>query len=105
MSKPRLHWWVPVMAGLLLLHVIVSLRVPAGYGLAAFGNLLQTALLAVTTAIAIMKIGAARAHARLFWLAMAMGMGLWLAATSMWTWLEVIRRAPVPEPFIGDVLF
>jgi signal transduction histidine kinase len=105
MTKSRIHWWVPIMAGLLVTHVVVSLRAPAGFGLAAFGNLLQTALLGIATAIAVMNMGVARAHARLFWLAIALGLGLWLAATFMWTWLEVVRRAPVPEPFLGDVVF
>jgi signal transduction histidine kinase len=104
MVSPRKRAWV-LIAAVLAVHLVVSLGLGRGYAPAAFGNGLQSLLLGVWLAITLLNIRSTEGHARLFWVSMAFGACLWLFATVMWMWLEVIVRQPVPVPFTGDVLF
>src|SRR5512146_2046173 len=89
----------------LLGYAAAALLMKPGYGLAVVGNIVQSALLFAFFPLTVANAVRARSNARLFWVSMALGSGLWLAATLMWTWFEVVLRKPVPIPFVGDVLF
>ena len=40
-----------------------------------------------------------------FWMLLALGCSLWLAGQSIWTYIEVYQHQPIPDPFIGDIVF
>lgn len=89
---------------LVLGFAIVSLSVPAGFGLLAFGDLAQFSLLFVAFILMTANAVSSRGQIRLFWGLMASGCFLWSANLSLWTLYEVFLRRPLPEPFVGDVI-
>ncbi len=91
-----------VVAGAALASLLLP---PRGYAAACFGNVLQSLLLAFLVLLLLWCARSAAGRVRWFWSAMAVGAGTWLAATLLWTWFEVVVRRPVPEPFLGDVIF
>lgn len=101
----RVHWWVPVSSVVVAGYALVAMLLPPGHALAAFGNTVQSALLLLLFLLNLLNATRSSGNARYFWGSMALGTGLWLTATLMWTWFEVVIRKPVPIPFIGDVLF
>lgn len=101
----RSHWCVFASTICVGGCAAAALLMQPGYWLAAVGNIVQSVLLLVFLVLAVLNAVRTRGNARLFWASMALGAGLWLAATLMWTWYEVFARKIVPIPFIGDVLF
>jgi signal transduction histidine kinase len=100
----RRKWWIGCLIGLVLAYAVVSVTVPAGFGLLAFGDITQFLLL--FTAFVLMAASAVsnRGQVRLFWSLMASGCLLWSASLALWTLYEVVLRRAIPEPFIGDVI-
>ena len=85
-------------------HVIVSLLVPRGKGLTAFGDLTQFALLLCATLAILANVKTSYKRAQLFWSLMAAGCGMWLCTHLAWTYFEVYLRQDSPNPFVGDVV-
>ena len=89
---------------LVLGFAIVSVSVPAGFGLLAFGDIAQFSLLFVAFILMTANAVSSRGQIRLFWGLMAAGCFLWSANLSLWTLYEVFLRRSLPEPFVGDVI-
>jgi len=85
-------------------HVLVSLLAPRSFGLTAFGDLTQCALLLCATLTIVWNIGASNKKTQFFWALMALGCGMWLCSQVLWTYFEVYLRLEVPNPFVGDVI-
>lgn len=85
-------------------HVLLSLLAPRGFPLTAFGDILQNVVLLFATVAFVSNIKTASPKARLFWILMALGLGMWLASQVMWTYVEVYLRHEAPNPFVGDVI-
>ncbi len=100
----RRKWWIGGLSSLVLAFGIVSLSVPAGFGLLAFGDIAQFLLLFAAFVLMTANAASSRGQIRLFWGLMAAGCLLWSANLSLWTVYEVILRRSLPEPFIGDVI-
>jgi len=92
------------IGALVCVHVVLSLVVPRSFGLMAFGDILQTLILAAATSVFLVKLRMAAPRSRLFWALMSLGFIMWLASQIMWTYLEVCLRQEVPNPFVGDVI-
>jgi diguanylate cyclase (GGDEF)-like protein len=84
-------------------HIAVSLLAPRSFGLTAFGDLTQTALLLFGTVSILWNLKTSDKKAQLFWALMALGSGTWLCTQVLWTYFEVYARQEVPDPFVGDV--
>jgi diguanylate cyclase (GGDEF)-like protein len=84
--------------------MIVSLLLPHGVALTAFGDLTQCALLLCATLSIGSNIKTNCKKARLFWTLLAAGCALWFLAQALWTYFEVYLRRETPNPFIGDVI-
>ena len=41
---------------------------------------------------------------RLFWTLMTVGIFFWLTYQLLWTYIEVVLRQEVPQPFVGDIV-
>jgi diguanylate cyclase (GGDEF)-like protein len=85
-------------------HILVSLLVPRGSGLTAFGDLAQCALLSLGTLSLLSNVAAHGKKNQGFWALMGVGCGMWLVAQVMWTYFEVFLRQETPNPFVGDVV-
>ncbi len=85
-------------------HVLLSLLATRGFPLTAFGDILQNVVLFFATVAFASNIKTASPKARLFWILMALGLGMWLASQVMWTYIEVYLRHEAPNPFVGDVI-
>lgn len=83
---------------------MLSLFVPRGFALTAVGDILQNVALLCATFAVLPNVRTATPKARLFWALMGLGLGMWLSAQVMWTYIEVYLRHEVPNPFVGDVI-
>jgi len=86
------------------LSAIVSFTVPHGYVLTAFGDFIQCLLLVAVLFCILANLRAADRRAKLFWMLVSLGCGLWLCAQVLWTYFEVFLHLEVPNPFVGDVI-
>jgi nitrogen-specific signal transduction histidine kinase len=106
LEKHAKVWWGTLIA-LVLAQVAASVLMPIGDALTITSDLIQGTLLLVATAAFLPKILAARSstlHIQLFWLLITLGMFLWLVYQGMWNYFEVLKRADVPNPFLGDIV-
>lgn len=92
------------MCAVVCVHVALSLLVPRGFALTAFGDILQNLILLCATIAILSNIKRAAPKARLFWALLGLGLGMWLVSQVMWTYLEVYVRHEAPNPFVGDVI-
>lgn len=104
MKIPRMHWWTWFSALLVLVYAVLALFLPSSYSLATFGNIAQECLLLILCALCLRNALRGQGNTRLFWLSILLGTSFWLAATTMWSWYEVVLRRETPDPFAGDVL-
>lgn len=92
------------MCAVVCVHVLISLLVPRSFGLTAFGDLVQCVLLVCATVVIGWNVRNSDSKARLFWVLMTLGCGMWLCSQILWTYFEVYLRQEVPNPFVGDVI-
>jgi diguanylate cyclase (GGDEF)-like protein len=93
-----------IVCAVVCVHLIVSLLVPRGTRLTAFGDLTQSALLLWATFSILSNVRTSYKKAQLFWALVATGCGMWLCTQVLWTYFEVFLRQEVPNPFVGDVV-
>ena len=92
------------MCAVVCVHVLVSLLAPRSFGLTAFGDLTQCALLFCATLAIAWNLGTGNKKTQFFWALMTLGCGMWLCSQLLWTYFEVYLRQEVPNPFVGDVV-
>src|SRR5579863_3666234 len=93
-----------IVCAVVCVHVALSLLVPRGFALTAFGDILQNLILLCATVAVLSNVRNASPKARLFWALLGLGLGTWLVSQVMWTYLEVYVRHEAPNPFVGDVI-
>lgn len=98
------QWRIAGIVGITLIYASVSLSMPAGFGLLAFGDIVQFSLLFLAFLLMVANAVSTRGQVRLFWGLMALGCLLWSTNLGLWTLYEVILRRTLPDPFIGDVV-
>jgi diguanylate cyclase (GGDEF)-like protein len=96
--------WIAAVCALMCVHGLISILAPRGFGLAAFGDILQNVILAGATLAALLNIQKTAAKAKVFWMLITLGLAMWLASQLMWTYVEVLQRHATPNPFFGDVI-
>jgi diguanylate cyclase (GGDEF)-like protein len=85
-------------------HILVSVLVPRGFALTAFGDIVQCFLLLCGTVAVLVNVKPASRKVSVFWSLMGVGLGMWFGAQVLWTYFEVFLRQEVPNPFVGDVI-
>src|SRR5258708_5334585 len=75
-----------------------------GFGLAAFSDFMPCSLLLFATLACFLNVQKTTQRARLFWWLMGVGLGSWLIYRMLWTYIEIVQRQPVPDPFTGDAI-
>src|SRR5713101_7365007 len=96
--------WIGSLSCLVLAYAIVSLSVPAGFALLAFGDVAQFLLLFLAFLLMVVNAVSNRGQIRLFWGLMAAGCLLWSTNLVLWTLYEVVLRRTIPDPFVGDLI-
>jgi diguanylate cyclase (GGDEF)-like protein len=96
--------WTAIVCAVVCAHILLSLLVPRGFALTAFGDILQNLVLLCATVAFFANVKTASPKARLFWVLMGLGLGMWLVSQLMWTYIEVFLRHEAPNPFVGDVI-
>ncbi len=98
--------WKAGAGAILLAYLVVGTLVPPGFVRGVFGNIVPLCLIVLGAATMFATAQRNRGLARIFWLLMGSSFVLWFLNTVGWTWIEVVARKPLPEPFFGDtVLF
>jgi diguanylate cyclase (GGDEF)-like protein len=96
--------WVIGICTLVCVHVVLSLLVPRGFFLTAFGDIFQNIVLFAALIAFARNIRTTSSRPRLFWVLMSLGLGAWLLSQVLWTYFEVFLRQEAPNPFVGDVI-
>jgi signal transduction histidine kinase len=104
MNLLRLHRWYVAAAGITLAFAAVSLIMPRGPSLIAFGDIAFLLLMLGGGAVMLAKSAAATRLERRFWALMALGFFLWCFNQASWTYREVLLHAGIPVPFFADVV-
>lgn len=103
-SKSGRNWAIGIGA-LACAHAIVTLSVPRGFALTAFGDILQSTILLAAAAFACWaSLQTTSPRARIFWGLMGLGLGMWCLMQLLWAYVEVYQRHEAPNPFFGDVV-
>ncbi|HKD02061.1 MAG TPA: ATP-binding protein [Terriglobales bacterium] len=100
----RRHWWSFSTAAIALLYATVSLTLPRGHAVIAFGDVAILLLIAAGTAVLARNAVVTHGQVRLFWALIAIACLLWTACQALWTYYEVGLRRDLPDPFVGDVI-
>jgi signal transduction histidine kinase len=102
----RRHWWLLFTAGLIVAYGAVSVAVRPSFALTAFGDVVALVLLGAGALVMLANAIRTKGDLRAFWSLLTTGFILWIMNQMGWTWVEVIKRYPLPDPFFGDtVLF
>jgi len=101
----RVLWWSALLAsGAVLVSVLAAIFLPQGFALAAFGDSLQLALIALTTILSFQNFLRTQSRARAFWGLICAGSAIWTGSTFIWSYCEVWLKQPVPDVPVVDVL-
>lgn len=93
--------WLLFLGG----YAVVSVSMRPGHNQTAFGDVAQCVVLLFANTGLLLNTGSADWRRNGFWMLLALGTGLWLGGQLLWTYLEVVKQQPVPNPFLGDVIF
>lgn len=104
MSAFQRHRWFVAAAAITFAFAAVCLLAHKGPALTAFADLMDLVLMLVAAAVTLVNAIKHPRTERSFWLLMSLGFGLWVSNTIAWTWIEVIRRRSIPDPFFFDVV-
>jgi hypothetical protein len=75
-----------------------------GFALNVFSDVTQCILLLSATAALLPNIARNQGRTRLFWGLMTLGIVFWLLYQLLWSYIEVVLRQDVPDPFVGDIV-
>jgi signal transduction histidine kinase len=104
----RFKNWAVVLVCLLGVQTVVSLASFflhwQGFALAAFSDFMQCALLLFASLACVLNVLKTNHRARVFWSLMGLGLVSWLAYRIIWTYIEVVQRRDLPDPFTADAI-
>src|SRR5579871_2298993 len=93
----------PGFISLVMVTVAITCFARRGYPLTVFGDVFGLVLLLLTTAVTL-RNALTQQRARAFWALLSAGCFMWAINQWGWTWIEVIQRRELPDPFVGDVI-
>ena len=96
--------WILAAACLVFAQGCASLLIAPGFALNVFSDVTQCILLLSGTAALLPNIKKNHGRVRLFWTLMTLGIFFWLTYQLLWTYIEVVLRQEVPQPFVGDIV-
>ena len=96
--------WILAAGCLVFAQVCASLLITPGFALTVFSDFTQCVLLLSGAASLLENIALNRGRTRLFWGLMTLGVAFWLSYQLLWSYIEVVLRRDVPNPFVGDIV-
>lgn len=93
--------WIVVVGG----YAAVSLLLPGGPHLTAFGDITQSLVPLFANAGLLLNAASPQWRRNAFWMLLALGCTLWMVGQLQWTYIEVYLHQSVPNPFVGDIIF
>jgi signal transduction histidine kinase len=100
----RSKLWILAAGCFVFAQVCASILIPPGFALTIFSDVTQCILLLSGTAALLPNIAHNHGRTRLFWVLMTLGIAFWLSYQLMWSYIEVVLRKEVPQPFVGDIV-
>ena len=100
----RSKLWILAAGGLVFAQACASVLMTPGFALTVFSDVTQCILLLSATAALLPNIARNQGRTRLFWILMTVGIVFWLSYQFLWSYIEVVLRQEVPEPFVGDIV-
>jgi signal transduction histidine kinase len=100
----RVHLWSILVIGSLAGLAMAVPILHRSFGLLAVSDIVQGLLLLSGTVVFVPRAIHAHGHVRLFWILMAVGVGLWFFYQLLWIYIEVICHQSVPDLFWGDIV-
>jgi signal transduction histidine kinase len=106
MSLSRSSWlllaaWTVFVVG----YAAVSLLIKPGPALAAFGDITRCVVPLFANSCLMWNAGSPYRRRNTFWMLLALGCTIWLAAQMVWTYEELVLHLKAPGPFAGDMIF
>jgi signal transduction histidine kinase len=93
--------WLVLLAG----YATLGVAMPAGASRTASGDIFLCLLPLLVNGALLMNAVTPTWRKNSFWMLLALGCSLWLVGQFIWTYTEVYQHRPLPEPFIGDIVF
>ena len=100
----RSKLWIWAAVGLVIAQAMASLFLRQNFALMVISDIVQCVLLLSGALSFLPNVVAGRGRTRLFWVLMMLGLTSWFSYQVLWTYIEVILRQDVPEPFVGDIV-
>lgn len=100
----RSKLWILAAGCLVFAQACASALIPPGFALTVFSDVTQCILLLSATAALLPNITRNQGRTRLFWGLMTLGIVFWLSYQFLWSYIEVVLRQEVPDPFVGDIV-
>ncbi len=98
------YWWLFCTGAILVAGLTVSLVLPRGFAVIAYGDLIALAVFAAGATFFLRNTITSTGQTRAFWALMSLGFLMWTVNQAWWTWYEVALRRSVPDPFMGDIV-
>lgn len=100
----RSKLWILAAASLVFAQACASVLIPPGFALTVFSDVTQCVLLLSGAAAVFPNATRSQGRIRLFWSLMTVGVVFWLFYQLLWSYIEVVLRQEVPDPFVGDIV-
>ena len=100
----RSKLWILAAGCLVFAQACASVLMAPGFALNVFSDVTQCILLLSATAALLPNIARNQGRTRLFWGLMTLGIVFWLLYQLLWSYIEVVLRQDVPDPFVGDIV-
>src|ERR1700675_776290 len=100
----RSKLWILAAGCLVFAQACASILIAPGFALTVFSDVTQCILLLSGTAALLPNITRNHGRTRLFWCLMTLGIAFWLSYQLLWSYIEVVLRQEVPQPFVGDIV-
>lgn len=106
MASSRTYAWIAVVSlAILGLYAGVSLWLPQGESLNAFGNIMQCLVPLLANAGLLVNAGTPHWRRNVFWMLTALSCTMWMIGQFQWTYYEVYLHQPLPDMYPGDIIF
>ena len=104
MTLLQRHRWFAAAAGITLAFAGVSFFAHRSLALTAFADLAGLALMLAAAGITLANALTRPGQERSFWVLMTLGFSLWIGNQAAWSYVEVLLRQPIPDPFLFDIV-
>src|ERR1044071_3860761 len=106
MASSRTYMWIAGgVVAILGLYAVVSLTLPQGESLDAFGNITQCLVPLLANAGLLLNAGTPHWRRNVFWMLAALSCTLWMIGQFQWTYYEVYLHQALPDMYPGDIIF